>query len=114
MAGNERIGDAEFFARALAALPRNTGVPMALSARILADFDTVQARRRIGFRLKDLTWAAWPGTPLWKPGAAFAVSLLCGLAAGLSLPATPAAADAAAAQSQWAYTSPALDMLGDM
>ncbi len=111
MAGNEC--DADFAARVLAALPRNDGVPMPLSARILADFDAVQARRRIGFRLKDLARTAWPGTPLWKPGAVFAVSLLCGLAAGLSLPAAPAA-DNLSAQSPWADASPALDMFGDM
>ena len=114
MVGNERIGDADFADRALAALPRNTGVPAAFSARILADFDAVQSGRHIGFRLKDLVWTVWPGTPLWKPGAAFAVSLLCGLAAGLSLPTAPAAADGSAVQFPWTDTSPALDMFGDM
>ena len=108
--------DAEFADRTLGALPR-TQVPDALRARIMADFDTVAAKRRAGllYELRVLAGTIWPGAPLWKPGAVFAASLLCGLAAGAFVPVLqPAQDDSASLRQQWADASPALDMLGDL
>ena len=63
-----------------------------LSRRVLADFDTVTAKRnmRLGTRmaamLSRLSETAWPGAPFWKPAVALGLSLAIGLGVGALLP----------------------------
>lgn len=80
--GSEEV-EARLAARMLDSLPM-AEPPSALSARILADFDRVQARRAW---LDRFLAQLWPGAPMWKPTAAFALSLVIGLAAGTLVPA---------------------------
>ncbi len=79
----------------------------ALSARILADFDAVSARRARW----SLSWfvdAVWPGAPVWKPAAAFGLSLMIGLGVGTLLPVYGAGDESSIV----ADTSPGLDFGG--
>ena len=86
---------------------RAEAAPAALSARILADFEAVSAKRWSLSRIVD---AIWPGAPVWKPAAALGLSLMIGLGVGALLPAYGAPDDTAVALD----TSPGLDFGGEM
>jgi hypothetical protein len=79
----------------------------ALSARILADFDALSARR---WRVTRLVDAVWPGAPLWKPAAALGLSLMIGLGVGALLPVYDSSGDSSIASD----ASPGLDFGGDL
>jgi hypothetical protein len=81
--------EAQFAHDILKSLP-TVAVPVALSTRILADFDRIAAGRtdwfgRIGERL-------WPGAPAWQPVSVLALSLAVGLMAGVFVPSPTASA----------------------
>ncbi|MGB8600939.1 MAG: hypothetical protein WCD42_01955 [Rhizomicrobium sp.] len=88
-------------------------LPAGLSARILAGFDaTFAPRRSWSQRLAD---AIWPGAPLWQPGFALALALICGLGLGLlpSVQSGNASPDSSSLQ-QLTEATPALDLAGDI
>jgi hypothetical protein len=80
---------------------------LALSARILADFDAALARRWSVSRLVD---AVWPGAPAWKPAFALGLSLVIGLGVGALLPVYGAPDETSIASD----ASPGLDFGGDL
>lgn len=110
--------EAAFAARMLDSLPA-VEVPLGLEGRILADFDSLAARKTAS-RPKDwlgaLAMLIRPGMPAWQPAAALALSLLCGIAIGAMVPAAEpqAPATAASANAQVTETVPAFDMLSDL
>lgn len=71
----------------------------ALGARILADFDAVAERRRLGPAglagriFAEIGAALWPGAPAWQPAVALALSLALGIAAGTFVPVSEASAE---------------------
>lgn len=81
----------------------------ALSARILADFDAVSAKRA-RWSLSRLVDAIWPGAPVWKPAAALGLSLMIGLGVGALLPIYNAPDDMSVALD----VSPGLDFGGEL
>ena len=89
---NLKDSDALFAARTLAALPA-IAPTSALETRILADFDTLTARRAVtpwavAIRtMRGFGDTIWPGVPAWQPASILAISLLIGLAAGSVIPA---------------------------
>lgn len=88
MAGKQPMDDKAFADAVLKALP-TAAVPAALQARILADFDRVAARRRLGLRtIRVIGWVErlWPGVPAWQPASVLALSLVLGLTAGAFVP----------------------------
>ena len=111
--------DAAFAARVLTELP-SVPVPGTLQARILADFDTVAAKRKASpwawamrpvQRLRDVVW---PSAPAWKPASIFALSLLFGLAAGVFVPpSTLADVNSGQTEVTSSDTVPDLDLSGD-
>jgi hypothetical protein len=110
---NKRTDEAAFTDGVLKAMP-SVAVPPGLEARILADFDTVAAKRAPGAvsrfmqRLRD---AVWPGAPLWKPASILALSLLIGLTAGAFVPAADLTSQELTTAS--ADTQSVLDISGD-
>jgi len=81
----------------------------ALSARILADFDAVSAKRA-RWSMTRFVDAVWPGAPLWKPAAALGLSLMIGLGVGALLPIYGPADETSAASD----ASPGLDFGGEL
>ncbi|HVV65043.1 MAG TPA: hypothetical protein VHC42_06220 [Rhizomicrobium sp.] len=77
--------------------PAEPGV--ALAARVMADFDAVAARRRLGPSgfaggiVVKVCSALWPGAPAWQPATALALSLALGIAAGIFAPVSEASAE---------------------
>jgi len=83
--------------------------PAALSARILADFDAVSARRA-RWKFSRLIDAIWPGAPAWKPAAVLGLSLMIGLGVGALLPVYGPAEDTSIASD----ASPGIDFGGEL
>lgn len=106
--------DAAMTQRALSALP-TVPVPADLQARIMADFDAVQAsllKRAARVRWRDLFW---PGAPLWKPATVLALSLIIGLAAGVFVPTGVLSSDTTdQTQVSSLDSASALDFSGDL
>lgn len=95
--------------RAATAIPPDLSTDLA--SRILADFDATFAPRRSWFRrIQD---AIWPGAPLWQPGFALALALICGLGLGL-LPTLRTTTTDTSSLQQLTEVMPALDMAGDI
>lgn len=88
-------------------------LPADLSARILADFDATFAPRPSWSQ--RLAETIWPGAPLWQPGFALALALICGLGLGLlpSVQSGSTATDSSSLQ-QLTEATPALDLAGDI
>lgn len=120
MADNEKLTDAEFADLVLkgAEISSAHALPVALTSRILADFDVVMAPRPSW--LKRLSNMVWPGAPLWQPSLILAASLACGLALGTLLPVLQSTVLVAASSTgqdsalQMSEATPALDMSGDL
>lgn len=70
-------------------------VPPGLERRILADFDTVQARWSFSKAVRRAADAVWPGAPVWQPAAAFALALFVGFGAAAFAPVDVAPDDSA-------------------
>lgn len=76
-------------ARALDVALDNAAVPdmrSDLATRIMAAFDEVAAKPSVRKVIDRIASIVWPGVPVWKPSAAFAVSLLAGLVLGVFAP----------------------------
>ena len=118
-ASAEAQSDAVFAARILSDLP-GVPVPGTLEARILADFDSVAAKRNASLwawllrPARGLRDAVWPGAPAWKPASVLALSLLIGLMAGTLVPAS-ALTSVSSVQDETTVvdTVPNLDISGD-
>jgi hypothetical protein len=83
--------DTMWLESALETLP-TVPVLAGLERRILADFDSVAARRKASLlvRLRD---AVWPGAPVWRPAFVFGAALVLGLTAGILVPLEDASAE---------------------
>ena len=94
----EIVRNAQALDQALGA-SRPVPTPLELYTRAMRGFDKAVQRRRTSPRERMnriVEWfrdAVWPGAPVWKPTAAFALSLLLGAAAGVLVPQEVAARD---------------------
>ena len=119
MTDDRKNQDARFADGLFASLP-GTSVPPGLEARILADFDSIAARRVPGAlsRWMHGWWdAIWPGAPVWKPASVLVLSLAVGLMAGVLVPSSDLSASTTITTDQQYAAGdapPVVTMAGDL